>query len=74
MKEFEWKDTQDVLKERIKELEDLQDKDEQEYYRKKIALSTEYETKQAMYVKERYFLREWLRFEEWQNATLPPKD
>lgn len=59
---FEWIDTYDILSKRIKEIEDKRDSLEQDYYRKKLALETEYNTHTAVLLSEKMFLRDWQRF------------
>ena len=59
---FEWLDTNDVLYKRIKEIEEKRDSLEQYYYRKKLALETEYNTHTAVLLSEKMFLRDWQRF------------
>lgn len=69
MNNFEWLDTYDILKERIKELYQLRDISEQEYYRAKLSASTKWETEQALLIKEINYLKDWQRFLEWQMAV-----
>lgn len=66
MNNFEGLDTYDILKERIKELYQLRDISEQEYYRAKLSASTKWETKQAVLMKEISYLKDWQRFLEKQ--------
>ena len=73
MNNFEWLDTYDIVKERIKELYQLRDISEQEYYRAKLSASTKWETEQALLIKEISYLKDWQKFLEWQmpvNDTL----
>lgn len=73
MNNFEWVDTYDIIKERIKELYQLRDISEQEYYRAKLSASIKWETEQNLLIKEINYLKDWKKFLEWQmpvNDTL----
>jgi len=59
---FDWIDTYDILSKRIKEIENKRDSLEQDYYRKKLALETEYNTHTSVLLSEKMFLRDWQRF------------
>lgn len=64
MNNFEWLDTYDIIKERIKELYQLRDISEQEYYRAKLLASTKWEIEQALLIKEINYLKDWKSFLE----------
>ena len=67
MNNFEWLSTYDIIQERLKELYQLKDISEQEYYRAKLSAFTRWETEQALLTKEICYLKDWKEFLDIKN-------
>jgi len=65
--------TEDILKDKIKDIDNIRDELEQKFYRDKIRLEAEYHTTSSTLLSEKSFYKSWLKSIDSQKISIVDK-